>query len=184
MELREELGTAPEVEIPEPEIIVPGGESRLYRSNVGQLWQSGWEQLGQFMGDELYENFAYPILLQMVAVPENVEKLYTPYGGGLAREFLSNVKDNIFYDLAQRGIEPIIGGKGAIPNFELELSLHTNPERLRWVEDLIFHGPTDLEDPSYIGPSPGFRKDENPWLGRFVKVLADWETEHGLVGVR
>lgn len=185
-ELRRVLDLPPEVEIPEPGPDVPTmfeepeprpgvptieRDPRFYNRNMARLWAFGWDELGGFMGDELYTEFAEPILHQMANTPEYVEQLYTPYGGSqLQSEFLKLVKEHIYYDLGERGIVPDIGrGK-----FGIEPGYEKNRERGEYVYNIVFNE----GHPDYLGEPPLYVADEAPWLVKLLQQVRAWEVEN------
>jgi len=185
-EMRRELGLPPEIEIPEPGSDVPTifkepeprpgvpvieHDPRFYGRNMARLWAFGWDQLGGFMGDELYIEFAEPMLYQMANTPEYVEQLYTPYGGSrLQNTFVGLVTDHIYSDLAERGIVPDIGrGK-----FGIEPGYEKNEARGEYVYDIVFN----QGHPDYLGKAPEYVEEEAPWLVKLLQQVRAWEVEN------
>jgi len=185
-EMRRELDLPPEVEIPDPGTDVPTifkepeprpgvpvieHDPKFYGRNMTRLWAFGWDQLGDLMGDELYTEFAEPMLHQIADTPEYVEQLYTPYGGSrLQNEFVGLVKEHIYHDLAERGIAPDVGrGK-----FGIEPGYEKNEERGEYVYNIVFNE----GHPDYLGKPPLYVAEETPWLVKLLQQVRAWEVEN------
>jgi len=186
-EMRQELELPPEVEIPAPGPHVPTvykepepkpgvpiveHDPKFYNRNMARVWAYGWEQFGGFMGDELYTEFAYPMLQQMANTPEYVEQLYTPHGGSwLQNDFSNLVREHIYYDLAERGIVPEVG-YGRPPS--VEPGYERNEERGEYVYNIVFN----KKHPDYLGEPPRYKADEAPWLVGLLQRVRAWEVEN------
>jgi len=185
-EMRRELALPPEVEIPEPGPDVPiifrepepmpgvpivEHDPKFYNRNMNRLWAYGWDQLGDLMGDELYTEFAEPMLHQMADTPEYVAQLYTPHGGSwLQNDFVRLVKENIYQDLATRGSVPDVG-RG---QFGIEPGYERNEERGEYVYNIVFN----KRHPDYLGESPLYVAEETPWLVKLLQQVRAWEVEN------
>lgn len=194
-EMRRELNIPPDVEIPPPGPHAPTvfperelgiGEypkehdESFYRVNMGRLWGEAWEQLGDILGDEVFEEFAYPMLTQFADTPEYVDDLFTPKGGSRLRgQFINAVKENLNQYLLDRGIDITIGG--GQPG-ELETAYLKFPELSDYAEDIIFRA----DHPDYIGKIPEHKMDpivkkkhlELPYLAKVVTKVKQWEEEN------
>jgi len=191
-EMRKELDFPPEVEIPLPGLHAPTvfperelgvgelpkeHEERFYRGNMGRLWGHAWEQMGDILDDEAFEEFAYPILTQFADTPELVEELFTPRGGSrLQGQFLNAVKEHMYQYLLDRGIDLTIGG--GKPG-EVEMEYLKFPELADYVYNIMFQrGHSD-----YLGPIPEFKMDlrrpgkslEIPYVAELVMKVREWE---------
>lgn len=170
---------APEVDVPGPGPDMPTlfPESGLERSpkfyerNMHRLWQYGWSQIGKYMGDELYEELARPILTQLANVPETVESLYTVYGGSqLQGEFLRDIKNNIYAYLYEQGVVPDVGHG----EFGIWTGEERNPERAKYVEEIVY----DKNSSDYLGAPPRYVDRENRWLVNLLKRIRVWNEEN------
>lgn len=196
-EMRGELGLPPEVEIPPPgpeaPVVFPPGEPtpgvpayehdpQFYKYNMNRLWSYGWDQIGHLLDDDLYIEFALPILTQIANDPESVEQLFTPHGGSqLQRDFLSAILGNVYMYLADRGIKPLIG-KGQLGNVEFDYQ--KDPELADYAYNIMFR----KEHPEYLGPMPEYKMDpraprrslEAPYIVELLKKVKGWEEERPL----
>lgn len=194
-EMREELNIPPEVEIPPPGPHAPTvfperelevgeypkeHEERFYRNNMGRIWWHAWNQMGDVLGDEMFEEFAYPILTQFADTPVLVEELFTPQGGSrLQGQFLNAVTGNMYQYLSDRGIDVTIGG--GKPG-ELETAYLKFPELSDYAYDIMFR----QEHPDYLGPMPEHKMDprsprtslEIPYIANLVMQIRQWEEEN------
>lgn len=191
-EMREELNIPPEVEIPPPG---PGvatmfperelevgeypqqHEEHFYRNNMSRLWWNAWNQMGDVLGDETFDEFAYPILMQFADTPELVKDLFTPHGGSrLQGQFLNAVKENMYQYLLDRGVDITIGG--GRPG-EVVLEYLKAPELTDHVYDITFQS----DHPDYLGPIPEHKMDprnprkslEIPYIANLVMKVREWE---------
>lgn len=191
-EMRAELNIPPDVEIPEPgphaPTVFPEEEPRpgvaplehgykFYRNNMGRLWWHGWDQMGDLLGEELYEEFAYPILTQFADTPDVVSELFTPYGGSrMQGQFLDAVKEHIHQYLVDRGIDVTIGGgkPGAV-----EYAQQKFPELTDYAYNIMFR----KDHPDYLGPMPEHKMDpraprqslEIPYMVELLKKVKEQE---------
>lgn len=194
-EMRKEIDLPPEVELPSPGLHAPTvfperelkpGEypkehdERFYRTNMSRLWGETWKQLGDILGDEAFEEFAYPILTQFADTPEFVDDLFTPKGGSrLQGQFIQAVKANLNQYLLDRGIDVMIGG--GKPG-ELETKYLEFPELSTYAYDIMFQP----EHPDFIGEIPRHKMHpiikkkhlELPYLARIVMQVKQWEEEN------
>lgn len=191
-EMRGELGLPPEIEIPLPgpevPVMFPSEEPtpgvpvyehdpQFYKNNMNRLWSYGWDQIGHLLDDDLYIEFAQPILTQIANDPDSVEQLFTPHGGSrLQRDFLSAVLGNVYVYLADRGIGPQIG-KG-LPG-SVEFDYQKNPELAGYAYNIMFR----KEHPEYLGPMPEYQMDpraprrslEVPYIVELLRKVKEWE---------
>jgi len=147
---------------------------------MGRLWGEAWEQLGDILGDEVFAEFAYPILTQFADTPEYVVDLFTPKGGSrLQGQYVRAVNANLNQYLLARGIDIMIGG--GRPG-ELETAYLKFPELSDYAEDIMFRE----EHPDYIGEIPRHKMDpvlkskhlELPYLAKVVMKIRQWEEEN------
>jgi hypothetical protein len=181
----EERGYPPELGPVEPAYSV-GGSPQLFRSNLSRLWWNGWEQLGQYLGSELYDELARPIIEQMVDTPEYVEKLYRPHGGTyLTREFVDTLRSQVSFELEQRGLAPQVrGGKFRFPRRYVEegkVVLEMEPELGDWVygEFIPQFESKYRHLPQYRAVAPKEVEEKGPGLdvfvGELLRGVVDWE---------